>query len=201
MKSPFELAQAEMGTKEIAGPKHNPVVVAYFRDAGFAGIQDDETAWCAAFVGAMLKRAGIKPSGSLAARSYLQWGEKVAIEDARPGDIVVFRRGNSTWQGHVGFFVRQNAKTITVLGGNQANEVNQRNYSTADLLGVRRVPASRPNIAPAPAPAPTTATKTPSGGKTLAAIIAAAGAALALWWASTKAALCALPIISLICGG
>lgn len=60
---------------------------------------------------------------------------------------------------------------------------------------------ARPNIAPAPkgrAPAP----KAPSaGGKTVAAVLAALGAALALWWAGVKVQLCALPIITLICGG
>lgn len=60
---------------------------------------------------------------------------------------------------------------------------------------------ARPNIAPAPAgraPAP----KAPSaGGKTVAAILAALGAAVALAWVSAKAWLCALPIITLICGG
>lgn len=66
---------------------------------------------------------------------------------------------------------------------------------------------ARPNIKPLPRPKPPAA-KT-QGGKTIAAIIAAAiaaamaaaMAALALWWASTKAAICALPIISIICGG
>ena len=93
--TPYELAKSEVGTMEWAEGS-NPKVVAYYRDAGFPEVKDDVVAWCAAFVGAMIKRAGGKPSGSLAARSYLKWGKPVALLDAKPGDIVVFRRGNST---------------------------------------------------------------------------------------------------------
>ena len=57
-----------------------------------------------AFVGAMLARAGIEPSGSLAARSYLTWGIKLGAP--RQGCIVVLKRGKG-WQGHVAFFDRE----------------------------------------------------------------------------------------------
>lgn len=135
--TPYELAKSEVGTMEWAEGS-NPKVVAYYRDAGFPEIKDDAVAWCAAFVGAMIKRAGGKPSGSLAARSYLKWGKPVALLDAKPGDIVVFRRGNSTWQGHVGFYVSQKGGMIQVLGGNQRDAVNVADQPVAKLLGVVR---------------------------------------------------------------
>lgn len=135
--TPYELAKSEVGTMEWAEGS-NPKVVAYYRDAGFPEVKDDAVAWCAAFVGAMIKRAGGKPSGSLAARSYLKWGKPVALLDAKPGDIVVFRRGNSTWQGHVGFFVSHKAGLIQVLGGNQRDAVNIAGQPVAKLLGVVR---------------------------------------------------------------
>jgi len=150
----YELAKAEVGTVEWKDG-HNPKVVAYFRDSGNAGIKDDETAWCAAFVGAMLARAGLKGTGKLTARSYLEWGSPVARKDAREGDIVVFKRGNSSWQGHVAFFVKDNGNTITVLGGNQSNAVNRKPYSAASLLGIRRMapqPPKAPPVAPSPPP-------------------------------------------------
>jgi len=133
----YELAKAEIGTVEW-GDGSNPKVVAYFKDSGNAGVKDDETAWCAAFVGAMLKRAGMKGTGKLNARSYLEWGTRVDRKDAREGDVVVFKRGNSSWQGHVAFFVKDNGSTITVLGGNQSNAVNRKAYPAASLLGIRR---------------------------------------------------------------
>lgn len=142
MTRAYDLAQAEIGTVEWT-KGDNPKVLAYFRDAGHPQVTNDETAWCAAFVGAMLHRAGMPTSGSLAARSYLAWGEPVDRADAREGDIVIFSRGSSSWQGHVGFFVRDNGDTITVLGGNQSNAVNRRGYGvnsqTSKLLGIRRM--------------------------------------------------------------
>ena len=151
----YDLAKKEIGTVEW-GNGSNPKVVAYFKDAGQAGVKDDATAWCAAFVGAMLKRGGMKGTGSLLARSYLDWGVAVDREDAREGDIAVFRRGNSSWQGHVAFFVKDNGSTITVLGGNQSDAVNISSYSAASLLGIRRavgaaVVAPKP-VAASPAP-------------------------------------------------
>lgn len=135
----YEMAKAEVGTVEWANG-NNPKVVAYFKDSGNPGVMDDETAWCAAFVGAMLKRAGIKGTGKLNARSYLDWGTPVARKDAQPGDVVVFKRGNSSWQGHVAFFVKDRGALIDVLGGNQSNAVNIKGYHSAALLGIRRPP-------------------------------------------------------------
>ena len=99
----YQLARADEGTWEYADG-HNPKILQYFADVGHSEVKDDETAWCAAFVGAMLKRAGMPHTGKLNARSYLDWGDEVALEDAQEGDIVVFWRGTPDgWQGHVGF--------------------------------------------------------------------------------------------------
>lgn len=135
----YELAEKEIGTVEWKDG-NNPKVVAYFKDCGNPQITDDETAWCAAFVGAMLYRSGSMGTNQLTARSYLNWGVEVDRKDAKPGDLVILKRGNSTWQGHVGFFVKDNGSTITILGGNQANAVNRRAYRVdgGQLLGIRR---------------------------------------------------------------
>ena len=138
----YELAKAEVGTVEWA-KGNNPKVVAYFKDSGNPGVTDDETAWCAAFVGAMLKRAGIKGTGKLNARSYLDWGTPVDRKNAQPGDVVVFKRGNSSWQGHVAFFVKDRGALIDVLGGNQSDAVNVKGYQAAALLGIRRPPKAQ----------------------------------------------------------
>jgi uncharacterized protein (TIGR02594 family) len=148
--TPYKLAQAEVGTFEW-GDGSNPKVLAYFKDAGHGNISDDAVPWCAAFVGAMLERCGISGTGKLNARSYLDWGVPVELENARPGDVVIFKRGNSTWQGHVAFYVDQNGSSIKVLGGNQSDAVNVKPYSKAKLLGIRRAkgqglngPATKP---------------------------------------------------------
>ena len=133
----YKRATKEVGTKEIVGPEDNPKIVEWFKQVGHGWVRDDETAWCAAFVGAMLELSGIVSTRGLNARSYVEWGEEV--KEPRPGDIVVFWRGSpDSWKGHVGFFVSQDRKHIKVLGGNQANSVSFANYSTASLLSIRR---------------------------------------------------------------
>lgn len=187
----FALAEAEIGTLEKAGKEHNPKIVAYFKDAGNAGVKDDETAWCAAFVGAMLERAGIRSTRKLNARSYLEWGEKISLDDAEKGDIVIFQRGTSAWQGHVGFYVGHGASKITVLGGNQSNKVSLAPYPMSKLLGVRRAVEAKIKT-PSPSPA-----KKHGGAAIVVGGGAVAGAALWTW-------ACKIPLLASLfssCGG
>jgi len=138
----YELAKKDLGTWEWAEGS-NPKVVQYFHDIGHEWVQDDATAWCAAFVNAMLKRAGMAHTGKLDARSFLGWGEEVDLEAAEPGDIVVFWRvAPSDWRGHVGFLNKKydGPFTVEILGGNQNNQVNVRKYNIDRILGVRRSP-------------------------------------------------------------
>jgi uncharacterized protein (TIGR02594 family) len=171
----YELAKAEVGTVEWAEGS-NPKVVAYYRDAGHPEVKDDAVAWCAAFVGAMLKRAGMPNTGLLTARSYLKWGDGVNLDQAKPGDIVIFKRGNSTWEGHVAFFVRNAGTHLEVLGGNQRDAVNISRYPVSQLLGIRRMaaaPASKPQGAPkAPAAPSAPANPTSLLARFLAALVA-----------------------------
>lgn len=96
------------------------------------------TAWCAAFVNATLQQSGMEGTNSLAARSFLDWGQ--AVDEPQLGDIAVFSRGDPNgWQGHVGFFQGYNPDgTINVLGGNQGDAVTVAAYSPDRLLGFRR---------------------------------------------------------------
>lgn len=137
----YELAQAHVGLKEIKGPEDEQKIVQMFADVGHSWVKDDETAWCAAFVGAMLERSGLASTRKLNARSYLDWGEPVKRQDAQQGDIVIFTRGDPNgWQGHVAFFVEDKGHQIVVLGGNQSNAVTVSGYQPKRLLGIRRWP-------------------------------------------------------------
>ena len=100
-------------------------------------MRDDETPWCAAFVGAVLEECGIKSTRSAAARSYLKWGD--AIARPVPGAVVVFWRGNPDgWSGHVGFVCGVTASgDILVLGGNQGDMVSIRTFTKHRVLGYR----------------------------------------------------------------
>jgi uncharacterized protein (TIGR02594 family) len=133
------IARGYLGTKEIKGSADNPKIMEMYRTVGHHWVEHDEVAWCAAFVGHCLERAGFASTRKLNARSYLTWGEKVAgPEQAREGDVVVFTRGTSTATGHVAFFIKATGQQIEVLGGNQSDSVTVARYARSRLLGIRR---------------------------------------------------------------
>ena len=144
MNDPAWLREAErhLGTKEWPGRRHNPAIVRFFASAGFAGIRDDETPWCAAFVNAVLATCHLPTTGKLTARSFLNWG--TPIRQPRHGAVAVFRRGRSGWQGHVGFVVGEDATHLTILGGNQSDAVTRARYPRSKLLGLRWPTFSKP---------------------------------------------------------
>ena len=135
MNEPIWLTEARkhVGLQEIKGGQQAPEIVQFWKDIKRGGIKDDETPWCAAFVGAMLERVGIRSSRFESARSYLQWGQTLT----RPllGCIVVFTRDGG---GHVGFAVgRDAAGRLLVLGGNQGDAVNVRTFPVERVTGYR----------------------------------------------------------------
>jgi uncharacterized protein (TIGR02594 family) len=128
-------AWREFGERERPGSAENPRIVALFRDAGHASVTKDETAWCAAFCGACLERAGIRSTRSLMARSYLEWGARLDVP--RMGAIAVFSRGSDPALGHVGFYLGEAGSDVVLLGGNQGNAVSVTRYPKSRLLALR----------------------------------------------------------------
>ena len=131
----FVAALDELGTTELPGSSANPRIMSYFRKVQRGDIKDDSTAWCAAYLGAMIEDAGYRSTRSLRARSYLNWGR--AITEARPGAIAIFSRGANPALGHVGFVVRETSTALLILGGNQSNAVTIATYAKSRLLGLR----------------------------------------------------------------
>ena len=128
-----------LGLQEWPGAKHNPAVLAMFEKVGHNWVDTDETPWCAAYVGTVLASLGLPHTGKLNARSYEGYGATVRTQDARPGDIVVLWRGSrSSWQGHVGFFVRFDGDQVVLRGGNQGNAVTDAPFSMDRVVAVRR---------------------------------------------------------------
>ena len=121
------------------------------------GVHPVYTQWCAAFVNSMLHEQGIQGSESvseypLTARSFLDWGDSVDVPQY--GDVVIFPRGNVSWQGHVGFYVGEKMidgiDYYIILGGNQDNAVSYELYPAYRAIGVRRASylqtASSPSV-------------------------------------------------------
>jgi uncharacterized protein (TIGR02594 family) len=132
----YKKAKEYIGLKEYRGSRHNKTVLEMYGTVGHGWVKEDEVPWCAAFVGHCLEETGYRSTRQLTARSYLQWGK--SIKNPRRGDVVVFRRGNSSWQGHVGFVDRVTSSRVYTLGGNQSNAVNIKGYAKKSLLGYRR---------------------------------------------------------------
>ena len=144
--TPFDIARSYIGTPEGPGPENNPVIMEMYASVGHDWVEHDGVAWCAAFVGHCLEKAGIRSTRKLTARSYLDWGVPVEIADAQPGDIGIIPRGRSSWQGHVFFIDRIEGPWIWGLGGNQSDAVNIKRYPVSKLLGVRRAGHIAPDV-------------------------------------------------------
>lgn len=96
------------------------------------------TPWCACFVNACEREAGNKGTGMQNARSFLDYGHIIPLAEIKYGDICVFPRANSSWQGHVTYFEKWDNGALICIGGNQADEVCEERFSPKSLLGIRR---------------------------------------------------------------
>ena len=137
MISLIEIALSQYGEKEISGPVNNRTIVNYAQEAGFKWVNNDETPWCSIFANWVALKANLPRSLNATARSWLNVGREV--HDPELGDIVVFRRGTSAWEGHVAFYINELDGFINVLGGNQSDQVKIAAYNKANLLGYRRL--------------------------------------------------------------
>lgn len=130
-----------LGLREIAGPQHEPQILSWW-EAIKSHFRDDETPWCAAFVGGVLEEVGIRSTRSEAARSYEKWGDHVS--QSIFGSVAVFWRGSPTgWQGHVAFLVGvSETGDLFCLGGNQGDAVTVARFPRSRLLGFRFPPGN-----------------------------------------------------------
>lgn len=112
-----------------------------FSQAKVGNIDPTITAWCAAFVNSVLAANGVTGTGSLAARSFLGFGQ--STDSPNKGDIVVSKRGNNAAQGHVGFYQGTDAKgNVLVLGGNTGDKVGTQTVARSNVLGFRQAPTA-----------------------------------------------------------
>lgn len=132
----LRIAETQVGVKELPGKAQNKQIVAYHASTKLKAT-DDETPWCSAFVNWCVTKSGLKGTDSAAAISWLSWGQEMKIP--AHGCIVVMRRGDKPWQGHVGFYLGKNASgtKIQVLGGNQGDAVKVVEFPASKVLSYR----------------------------------------------------------------
>ena len=113
-------------------PNTNPLIMEAYRISGQPGLTKDGTtgeyAWHTAFVNWVLTKAGFTAVGSMSAQAYYTYGNRVNHTNlnnlkARKGDLVIFN--SKTGAKHIGFFwgFDKDARTVQILGGNQAGTV------------------------------------------------------------------------------
>lgn len=118
-RSPMEHAQTMLGK----GQAPDRDALRDYMTTGGVNLDPKTAAWCAAFVNASLDRGGYKTNPTpLSALSFADYGERVDPGAERPGDIAVYRHGD-TDKGHVGFYQgRDEHGNVRLLGGNQGRE-------------------------------------------------------------------------------
>ena len=137
MQKVLNMALSQYGVSEITGARHNETIVNYFKDIGFSWVQDDETAWCSAFMNWVTKQCDLPMSKKLDARSWLKVGDE--ITEPKTGDLVIFWRDRiDSWKGHIAIYIREDENFTYVLGGNQSNQVCIKPYYKKRVLGYRR---------------------------------------------------------------
>ena len=134
-------AIAEVGVTEIKGPQHSPRILEYHQTTK-GKFKSDEIAWCSAFINWCFWINNIPRTRMALARSWQGYGTEVDLESAKRGDLCVFGRNNSDWQGHVGLYITHDKKRVLILGGNQGDSVSYKWYPIEGkgykLLTVRR---------------------------------------------------------------
>jgi uncharacterized protein (TIGR02594 family) len=152
----FSVAQSQIGQKEQRGyDNNNPRILEYLRTFKYLATANvdkstpihcsdvDETAWCAAFVNWCLLQAGRSPGPSARARDWLQYG--TALDVPVPGAITIIYkkpkvradRQMTPSGNHVGFYVRSDGTSVTLLGGNQSNQVRESTFKGYTIKGYR----------------------------------------------------------------
>lgn len=134
------VAAGERGVAPFPQGSCNPRITAYHHGTSIHGY-DDNVNWCSTFVHWALAQVGVRGTGSALARSWLDWGE--ALPRPQVGCItVIWREDPCSWKGHVGFYLREDAGQLLLLGGNQQGEVREHGYPKDSVLG-HRWPSTR----------------------------------------------------------
>lgn len=125
----LQVAKSYIGTQEVVGYKHNPIILGWWKRLGLP-FTDDETPWCAGFVGGVLEECQLKSTRSGLALSYANYG--VRLSGPAVGAIASMKRNGG---GHVGIVAGKNKKgQILLVGGNQSNAVNVKAFPAERII-------------------------------------------------------------------
>lgn len=136
-KAPKVLVEAVkmLGTKEVVGTKHNPVILGWAKELGLQNVYNsDEIPWCGLAIAYACHKAKVQVVDKpLWALSWSKWGTEVT--SPMLGDILTFTRNGG---GHVGIYVGEDGLCYHVLGGNQGNAMSVTRIAKPRLYKARR---------------------------------------------------------------
>lgn len=153
----LSIALAELGVREVPGPRSNPRIFDYYAAAGIGpkvalarhlvgkvsnlGKDDSTTAWCGCFEAFVVRGIGHEPpENAYRARSWETWG--FATLQPIPGCIAVLSRPPKPYNGHVATYIGSTMDgRIALLGGNQGNSVSLALYPNDRVLTYRYPPS------------------------------------------------------------
>jgi len=145
----YDLALRYVGqVLERPGGLDHPLIQWWLSLCGYGLDAHDAIPWCSAFCQGPTWELHLLRSKSAAARSWLQTGRPVLLDQAEAGfDVVVIKRGPGVQPGpeviaapgHVFFFGGIEGDHVLGVGGNQGNAVTLGRFPIADVLGVRRL--------------------------------------------------------------
>jgi uncharacterized protein (TIGR02594 family) len=124
------LAFKEYGVKEYTNGS-SPDVLKYLQSV-LSSATDDSIPWCSAFVNWVMVNSGSPHTDMANAKSWLRMGQ--AQKEFRAYSVVVLKRGNEEWQGHVGFAICERGPNVYVLGGNQSDCVSIAPYLKSHVI-------------------------------------------------------------------
>lgn len=136
----LDAANKWIGTKEVPGAVANKDIVMFSQYTSYH-VTSDEIPWCSQFANFIVKTCGDRPTGSAAARSWLDWGK--VLDQPSPGCVVIIDRrdANNPNAAHVTFYVGPGEKegTIVCVGGNQSDMVKESTFLASKVIGYRDV--------------------------------------------------------------
>jgi len=139
----LKIAEKELGQHEVKGGE-NPRILEYHATCTLHA-REDEIPWCSSFVNWCMIQAGIKGTNSAAAKSWLDWGQK--IDTPTFGCVCVIKQRKqkhdpltgSASGYHVAFWLTEADGRVYLLGGNQGDEVKMSSFGLGsyEICGYR----------------------------------------------------------------
>lgn len=129
----IQIAEREIGVREIAGRQHTPRILEYFQATTYRA-STDETPWCSAFANWVMRQAGYTGTNSARAIDWANWGLKLSRPAYGAIGVIDWDGDGPGWKGHVGFVVGETGGRIEMLGGNQSDSVKVSSFGRGNFI-------------------------------------------------------------------